>query len=490
MASLSSLGVGSGLDAENIVTSLVALERKPAEAIKAENTKLDTKVSTWGKIQSAFSSLQDAAKALNTNDFWTATKATSSDATAVGVTTSANSAPGAYSVTVQSLASSQYVASSAFSSKTSPVGTGTLTIKFGTYGLDPADLDANGQPQSDPPAITLLAKAAASQLDITIGPDDNTLEKIRDKINAAGAGITASLVNDVTGTRMVLRGATGAENAFKVTATENPAAPGLSALAYDASTGGTSQMTRTQTASNAQATINGLAVSSGSNTMTDVVDGLTLQLSKVSATPINIEVNRDTDAIRKGIDTFVSAYNNVVSTIRVQSKYDETSKTAGPLQGDSTARGLLSQIRNLIGSSSGASSVFGRLSDIGLDIQTDGTLSVKSDKMNSAMNNLGELKKFFANSDTGNVGNDGLSQRISSLTAQLLGTDGAINSRTDGIKGLIERNKDKIERIDVKAAMAEARLRAQYTLLDANMAKLNGLSSYVTAQLAALNKNN
>ena len=88
------------------------------------------------------------------------------------------------------------------------------------------------------------------------------------------------------------------------------------------------------------------------------------------------------------------------------------------------------------------------------------------------------------------MGNDGLSQRISSLTAQLLGTDGAINSRTDGIKGLIERNKDKIERIDVKAAMAEARLRAQYTLLDANMAKLNGLSSYVTAQLAALNKNN
>lgn len=478
MASLSSLGVGSGLEAESIVTSLVALERKPADAIKAENTKLDTKVSTWGKIQSAFSSLQDAAKALNTNDFWTAAKATSSDATAVGVTTSANSAPGAYSITVQSLASSQYVASSAFADKTAPVGQGTLSIQVGTY------TSAGGPP----PVVTFNAKAAASQLNITIGPEDNTLEKIRDKINAAGAGITASLVNDVTGTRLVLRGATGAENAFKITATENPAAPGLSALAYDASTGGTSQMTRTQTASNAQATINGLAVSSASNTMTDVVDGLTLQLSKVSTTPVNVEVNRDTDAIRKGIDTFVSAYNNVVSTIRVQSKYDEASKTAGPLQGDATARGLLSQIRNLIGSSSGASSVFDRLSDVGLDIQTDGTLSVKSDKMSSAMNNLGELKKFFANSDAGNVGNDGLSQRISSLTVQLLGTDGAINSRTDGIKGLIERNKDKIERIDVKASLVEARLRAQYTLLDANMAKLNGLSSYVTAQLAALNK--
>lgn len=479
MATLSSLGVGSGLDAENIVTSLVALERKPAEAIKTENTKLETKVSTWGKIQGAFSSLQDAASALNSDAFWTATKATSSDAATVGVTTSASSAPGSYSVTVQSLASSQYLASAAYATKTTAVGQGTLSIQLGTYASS-----------GEPPVVTFNAKAAASQLDITIGPEDNTLEKIRDKINSAGAGITASLVNDATGSRLVLRGATGADNAFKISVTEDVAAPGLSALAYDASTGGTSQMSRTQSASNAQATINGLAVSSASNTMSDVVDGLTLQLGKVSATPTNIEVNRDTDAIRKGIDTFVSAYNNVVSTIRVQTKYDEASKTSGPLQGDSTARGLLSQIRNLIGSNSGASSVFGRLSDIGMDINVDGTLAVKSSKMSEAMGNLGELKKFFANSDTANVSNDGMSQRIKSLTTQLLGTDGAISNRTEGIKSMIERNKDKIERIDVKAALAEARLRAQYTLLDNNMAKLNGLSSYVSAQLAALNKNN
>ena len=478
MATLSSLGVGSGLDAENIVTSLVALERKPAEAIKTENTKLETKVSTWGKIQSAFSSLQDAASALNSDDFWTASKATSSDASVVGVTTSASSAPGSYSVTVQSLASAQYLASSAYADKTAVVGQGTLSIQLGTYASS-----------GEPPVVTFNAKAAASQFDITIGPDDNTLEKIRDKINSAGAGITASLVNDATGSRLVLRGATGIDNAFKISVTEDPTAPGLAALAYDASTGGTTQMSRTQSASNAQATINGLSVSSASNTMSDVVDGLTLQLGKVSATPTNIEVNRDTDAIRKGIDTFVSAYNNVVSTIRVQTKYDEASKTAGPLQGDATARGLLSQIRNLIGSSSGASSVFGRLSDVGMDINVDGTLSVKSSKMSEAMGNLGELKKFFANSDAANVGNNGLSQRMKSLTSQLLGSDSTINSRTEGIKSLIERNKDKIERIDVRAALAESRLRAQYTLLDSNMAKLNGLSSYVTAQLAALNKN-
>ena len=469
MAGLSSLGIGSGLDAENIVTSLVAIERKPAEAIKTENSKLETKVSTWGKIQSAFSSLQDASSALNSADFWTATKATSSDSESVGVTTGANSAPGAYSITVQSLASSQYVASSAYASKSSAVGQGTLTIQTGTYVTS-----------AEPPAVTFNAKAAASEFSITIGPEDNTLEKIRDKINRAGAGVTASLVNDSAGARLVLRGATGAENA----------APGLSALAYDASTGGVSQMTRTQSASNAQATINGLSVSSTSNTMTGVVDGLTLQLNKTSSTPINVNVTKDTEAIRKGIDTFVSTYNNVVSTVRVQSKYDEASKTSGPLQGDSTARGLLAQIRNMVGSSSGASSVFGRLSDIGMDINVDGTLAINSTKMSSAMENMGELQKFFANSDAANSGKDGLSQRMRSLTSQLIGAEGPISTRTDGIKSMIERNKDKIERIDVKAALAEARLRAQYTALDNNMAKLNGLASYVTAQLAALNKNN
>lgn len=479
MATLSSLGVGSGLDAENIVKGLVALERKPAETIKTENSKLETKVSTWGKIQSAFSSLQDAASALNGADFWTSTKATTSDASVVGVTTSANSTPASYSITVESLAGSQSLASAAYTAgKTAVVGQGTLSIQIGSYTANNAE----------PPVVTFNAKAAASQFDIAIGPDDNTLEKIRDKINSAGAGISASLINDVTGTRLVLRGATGAESAFKISVGAG-SDPGLAALAYDASTGGTSQMSRTQTASNARATINGLAVSSASNTMTDVVDGLTLQLSKVSASPVNVNVAQDTDSIRKGIDTFVSAYNNVVSTIRVQTKYDEASKTAGPLQGDATARGLLSQIRNLIGNSSGASSVFGRLSDVGMDINVDGTLSVKSSKMSEAMGNLGELKKFFANSDTANVGNDGLSQRMKSLTTQLLGTDSTINSRTEGIKSLIERNKDKIERIDVKATLAENRLRAQYTLLDNNMAKLNGLSSYVSAQLAALNKN-
>lgn len=478
MASLSSLGVGSGLDAETIVTQLVALEKKPATNLSSLNSKLETKVSTWGKIQSNFSSLQDAAGKLMDAAFWNATKGSSSDDTSVGISTSSLAAPGSFSVNVSQLAKEQYIASRAFTAKTDPVGEGTLRIQLGTYVVDDG---------VDPPAVTFNAKSAATAVDISIGPGDNTLEKIRDRINSANAGITASIVNDASGSRLVMRGQSGEENAFKVSVTESGAA-GLSALAYDASTGGTSSMTRSQAAQNAKATINGLQVSSASNTLTDVVDGVTLQLKKTTSSGVNLTIEQDTASITKGVNDFISSYNSVVSTIRTQTLYDEASKTAGPLQGDATARGLLLQVRGLVGSSSTASSVFTRLSDVGIDINKDGTLAMKSAKFSEAMKKPAELQKFFATSDEADTNRNGMAQRIRNLTKELLGTDGAINSRTEGIKGTIERNKDQIERIDKRASLIEARLRAQYTALDANMAKLNGLSSYVSAQLAALNK--
>lgn len=479
MASLSSLGVGSGLDAETIVTQLVALEKKPATDLTSLNSKLETKVSTWGKIQSTFSALQDAAGKLTDASFWNATKGSSSDDTSVSVSTSSKAAPGSYSVNVTQLAKEQYIASKAFAAKTDPVGEGTLRIELGTYSVNN---------NVAPPAVTFNAKVAATAVDISIGPGDNTLEKIRDRINTANAGITASIVNDASGSRLVMRGQSGEENAFKVSVTES-GAPGLSELAYDASTGGTTKMSRTQSAQNAVATINGLSVSSSTNTLNDVVDGVTLQLKKVTTSAANLTIEQDTTSITKGVNDFISSYNSVVSTIRTQTLYDEASKTAGPLQGDATARGLLSQVRSLVGSSTTASSVFSRLSDIGIDINKDGTLAMKSAKFNEAMKNPSELQKFFGNSNETDANNNGMAQRIRNMTKLLLGSDGAISSRTDGIKSTIERNKDQIERIDKRVSLVEARLRAQYTALDNSIAKLNGLSSYVSAQLAALSKN-
>lgn len=480
MASLSSIGIsGTGLD-ETVITKLVALEKQPADALSTKNTKLETKVSTWGKIQSAFSTLKDAANKLTQSDFWKGTTGASSNDTAVGVSTTSSAAPSSYAVTVSQLAQGQMVASTAFASKTAAVGEGTLRIELGTYVTNNSVA---------PPAVTFNAKVAATAVDIAIGPGDNTLEKIRDRINGANAGITASIVNDASGSRLVMRGANGETNAFKVSVTENGAVPGLSALAYTAETGGTSAMTRSQSAQNAQATINGLAVSSESNTLSDVVDGVTLTLKQTTTTPANITVAQDTATISKGVNDFISAYNSVVSTIRVQTLYDEASKTAGPLQGDATARSLLGQMRNLITSSSSATTAFSRLFDVGIETNTDGTLKLKSSTFNDAMGSkLADMQKFFGNSDDAVPANNGMAQRIKGLASQILDTEGAIASSTDGLKATIKRNKDRIEDINDRASLYETRLRKQYTALDANMSKLNGLSSYVSAQLAALNK--
>lgn len=480
MASLSSVGVsGTGLD-ESVITKLVALEKQPADALTTKNTTLQTKVSTWGKIQSAFSSLKDAANKLTQSDFWNGTTATSSNDAAVSVSTTSSAAPGSYAVTVSQLAQGQMVASSAFASKTATVGEGTLRIQLGTYVTDNSVA---------PPAVTFNAKSAATAVDIAIGPGDNTLEKIRDRINSSNAGITASIVNDASGSRLVMRGANGETNAFKVSVTEDGSAPGLSALAYDATTGGTSTMTRTQTAQNAKATINGLAVSSESNTLSEVLDGVTVTLKQTTSTPANLTVATDTASISKGVSDFISAYNNVVSTIRVQTLYDEASKTAGPLQGDSTAKGLLSQMRNLITSDSTATTSFSRLFDLGIETNTDGTLKMKSSKFNDAMGaKLADMQKYFANSDDTVAAKNGMGQRIKNIASQILDTNGAIANSTDGLKATIKRNTTKIDSINDRASLYEARLRQQYTALDASYSKLSGLQSYVTAQLAALNK--
>jgi flagellar hook-associated protein 2 len=142
-----------------------------------------------------------------------------------------------------------------------------------------------------------------------------------------------------------------------------------------------------------------------------------------------------------------------------------------------------------MGSETGASSVFSRLPDIGLDIGKDGTLSTKSSKLNAALDNLPEMKKFFSNVNEADTTKNGIGQRVAELTKKLLQDDGAIDSKTDGLNSTIKRNKDKIERIEDRVTLMEARLRAQYSALDTNVSKLSGLQSYVSAQLAALNKN-
>ncbi len=477
MATFTSLGVGSGLDLNTIVTKLVALERQPIAQMQSKASRLQTQVSSFGQINSLMSGVQTAANALNNPLLWTGSTVASSDSSAVSVSASNNVTAGNYAVTVQSLANSQTLASAtAFADNTVLPGSGTLTLQLGAWD--------SGQANFSP-------KSGSSAVDIQVSATD-TLSNVVDKINSAGAGVTASLITDASGVRLSLRStATGEANGFRMTAADsdgnNSDGLGLSVMAFDPPNGATA-MQLMQGSSNAKATVNGIAVTSTTNSVSGVVDGLTLNLSKVSSTAINITANPDTASVQAAVKTFASAYSALVSYLGNQTKYDPTSKVGGLLQGDSAATNLQARLRSMVGATSGASSTFTRMSDIGLEVQRDGTLSVNQTKLDAATSKLPELKKAFANTDISNSANSGFARRYAELATQALGVDGTITTRTAGLQKLIAKNGDDQTALNTRVDSFQTRLVAQYTALDGNIAKLNSLSSYVTQQIANWNK--
>jgi flagellar hook-associated protein 2 len=476
MATISSIGIGSGLDINSIITQLLAVEQVPLDKLRTEATSLQTKLTTYGKVQSYLSALRDASSALTRTDTWGATTGTSSDPTAVAVTTSATTKTGNYTLEVQSLAAAQSNATSTFANADAMVGQGTLRIELGSWGA--------GQTSFTP-------KTGATAIDITIGAPGASLAELRDQINTAGAGVTASVLSDANGARLVLRStATGASNGFRVGVTDtdgnNTDGAGLSALAFDPSAGVTT-MAQALAAANASATLNNLPISSESNTLTNVLDGMTLTLNKVTTAPVQVTAAQDNTSMRKALDSFVTAYNDLNKLLVDQTKYDAGTNAAGGLQGDSAAVGIRAQMRAMIGSTGGVSTMFTRLSDIGFDVKLDGSITLSDTKINNALANLAETKKLFANTDLLVPGNNGIANQMRALADRLIGVDGTVSTRSEGLRKRIDLNQDRQDLLSDRIAAVEKRLRAQYTALDRTMGQLTGLSSYITQQFTSTN---
>lgn len=489
MATITSAGLGSGLDVTSIVSQLTELERAPIKQLQTEASTLQTKVSSLGSLKSALSSLSDASAKLKDPATWTATTATSADTSALTVSADSNAAVGSYSIGVQNLASAQTTASAVFATSGTVIGIGTLSFEIGTYNAS---------------LSTFATNPNWPKADVEITSSDNTLEKIRDKINSAGVGVQASVVTDATGSRLVLRSsATGSANGFKVTVQDgdgnNTDTAGLSALAYDPTTqvpdpanGPTAtrpltNMAATQKADNARVKINGLDIESATNTISGAVEGLTFKVSKTTTSPVDVAVAQDTESIKKAITAFATAYSSLNTVIKDQTKYDATNKKGAPLQGDAAAISIQSRMRSILGQSSAASSVYQQLSQIGLSADATGALSVSSTKLSAALgSNLSEVKKLFANADANDSSKDGFASRFKAFADQVTGFEGTLTTHTDGLQKRISDNSKRQAALEDRAALYKKRLTQQYNTLDTNMSKINGLSSYVSQQIAAL----
>lgn len=480
VGSISSTGIGSGLNVSDILDRLMAVEQRPLDLLQTQAGTLNTRLSNVGKLQGYFAALRDKANALTAPTLWSGTTATSTDSAAVKVSTGANAAAGSYAVNVSRLAVGQTVTSSALGTATSTLGEGTLSIELGSWG-------------AGSPAGGFTAKTGSAPVVVNIGAGETSLGAIRDKINSAAAGVTASLVTDASGTRLSLRSAaTGAENAFRITAAETSPdgdeASGLSALGYDASAT-TPPMQRTMSAANAELTVNGIALSSASNTLANVVDGLTLTLQKTTPADVDVSVASDTPQVKTAITELVEAFNTLAGFIRAQTAYNADSKSAGALQGDQSTLALQSQLRAVLNQGSSASATWQRLSDIGLAIKSDGTLETNAAKLDNALGNLPELKKLLAGD--GSISAEmGFVRRFKNLADAALGSSGVFESRNASIRASVQRNASAQDAMEQRLEKTRARLQAQYSALDTKMATLNNLSSYMTQQIAQMGNSN
>lgn len=470
---LSSTGIGSQLPVEEIVSKLVALEKQPLASLTKVASSMQTQLSVFSQVKSLMSTLSDSAAKLAKNSAWDGMLATSSNSAAVSVNVSGTTSATSFGIGVQQLARGQSVASSVMGGLPgAPVGAGSMSIQLGTWSGTGAAFTSGG--------------AAAKE--VVIDADDS-LSDIASKINGANAGVTATVLRDASGERLLMRSSTtGEESGFRIQVAGDPL--GLGRLAFDPATAPTGGMAANtaQYGQNAKATINGIEVQSKTNTFTDTIPGLSFTASQVTTAPVEVSVAADTEGMKKNIQDFANAYNALNDLLSTSTKYDDATKKAGALQGDSTSVGLQNAMRSLIASTAEGAGAFTRLADIGIDIKKGGKLEVSATKLDEALKDPAALKAMFATS-TGGAGSaaDGLAVKVKNLTAKMLGFEGLISNKSDAINASLKRNSSDQDKVNARAAMFETRLRAQYMALDVKMGSLSGLSAYIGQQVSQWN---
>jgi flagellar hook-associated protein 2 len=457
MATITSGGIGSGLDVNGIVDKLMALERKPLATFDQKQNSYQTKLSAFGVLKSNLASLQSAAIVLSTESTFISNTAAVSDSTVLSASASTAAATGSYSLSVTQLAKYHAVRSNTdYAATTDTFNTGTLAISIG----------------------------GATAVNVTIDGSNNTLAGIRQAINDASAGVTATIVNDGTTNRLILTSKTsGSVGAINVTVSDDGGGGSNALSQLD-----TASLVDVQTADNALFTINGLSVSRSSNTVTDVVDGLTLNLTKgTGASPgvATVTVARDTAAISGAIETFVKAFNTAIDHMKSSSAYNSITKTGASLYGEGTVRSIRTDMGALaFASVSGVTGGIDSLSSIGISVQLNGSLAIDSTKLKAAVaDSSKDIKSLFGQTT---VGNEGIAVKFGNALAPLIAGDGYIAGRTDGLTSA-SSYIDK-QRIDLNARLTkiETRHRATYARLDAMIASMNQTQQAMSSQMDSL----
>jgi flagellar hook-associated protein 2 len=461
MAISSSLGIGSGMDINGIVSQLVSAEGQPQfNAITRQETAAKAMVSGLGSLKSALSTFQTAVQKLNDINLFKTTKAISGNESIVKISTSAGSIAGSHVMQVTQLAKAQSsIATAEFTGVTEVVGSGTMTFSVGTK----------------------------TPFSITIDASNNTLAGIRDAINGAADnnGVTASIINvnnaTNTGTisKLVLTAKdTGLANGFSVAVTGDA---GLSRLDTSVPANFTGVA-----AADAKILMDGEAATRSSNVITDVLPGVTLNLQSAAAlnTDVNVDISLDNQAIKQTVTDFVTAYNAMFDTADSLGKFAGTSGGSnGVLLGDSTLRIIKNDLRQLAsGPVTSASSSYNTLKTIGIDINKDGVMTLDGAKLDQALAaNLSSVSDVFSSTD-------GVATRLKAKVAQYLQTGGPLDTRQTSLNKQLKALSDKRSTVQLRLDNVQKSLLKQFIAMDKAVGLFQSTGAFLTNQLAQFNK--
>ncbi|MFQ3229799.1 flagellar filament capping protein FliD [Reinekea sp.] len=371
MAGIQSLGIGSGLLTSDLVDQLVAAERGASDLrLDRKSARVEAKISAYAEVRTVMDALQSSIGSLSQAATIQSSSAKSSDETVLTATTSSLAEPGSYRIEVDEIAKSHSLASMQFSSVDDTVGTGTLSFKFGTTTYDGSD-----------EYLAFEQDAASLVTSIDITSENNTLGGIRDAINNKDFGVSASVVYDGTGYRLLLTSEkTGKETSMEI---EVSGDAGLQSLAYNsAQHDPASNMTETQAGSDALMRINGLTVTSSTNKLDQVVRGVTINLNESSLTGVMLNVTRDTDDIADKLESFVEKYNEYKGLYDELTKYNPDDEVGGILLGDNVLRTVQSQLRSGITDiiSGVTGSTYKSLIEIGISTDQHDSFNLRFDR--------------------------------------------------------------------------------------------------------------
>ncbi len=439
-SSTSATGLGQGIDVQQFVQYAVADQQAAITSLQTQQTTLSSETSEISKISGYLTSLESAAQALSDPlGAMSGELATSSDANIVTGTASGTASSGTHTITVNSLATTSSYYTSELSSSDSTIGTGSFTIQVGSN--------------------------AAST--VTVDDTDNTLSGLATAINNQDLGVTASVIQDANGYRLAL-------------------VSNSSGAAGDITVGANStnlSFTKAVTGANASLTVDGVPISSASNTVANVINGVTLTLNSASQdNPITLNVSQDTSQATDAINNFVSAYNTAITEINGQFNVASDGSGGGPLEEDNTLRDAQTQLLSAAAYSITGSNGIVNLDSIGVTMNDDGTLSVDSGTLNAALtNNYADVQNLMQNATSG------FAQNFTTVLNNINAADtGTLSVDSQSITNTSQALSDQINDLQAALAVQEANLTQVYSQVNVTLEELPLLESQTSQQLSSL----